>query len=169
MRFWPGVLTSWHCGRCKCSRQDTPQGQEPPARTLGAEASVRVRAVSQPRCVCSLCCLPRVLAGLGPGGRRHCARGAAAVRLSPCGPRGCVARRAAAGSRGASVPVLRPCCASSTVPVTSPWQGTGAPVSPCLCQHLLFFVLVFVFFLDNSHPNGCQVVSHCCSFFCSWS
>lgn len=66
------------------------------------------------------------------------ARGAAAVRLSPVG---LVVRGSARSCRlmRGPVPVLRTCCASPTVRVTSPWPGTGAPVSPCLCQHLFPF------------------------------
>ena len=45
-------------------------------------------------------------------------------------------------------------------------QYTRVPVSPHFHQHLLFSEVVF-FFFGSSHPNGCEVVSHCGFDLCS--
>lgn len=46
-------------------------------------------------------------------------------------------------------------------------QCTRAPISPHPHQHLLSVLFTLCCVLNNSHPNGCEVVAHC--GFLNWA
>ena len=127
-----------------------------PVRTLQRVRSLLPGAWEQrPVCVCVVSQPPRVRscpAAAGLAWFLAWALGPTSLRpwgcscpSESCGPRGHVARRGAAGSCGASGPVSRTCCASSTVPVTYPWQGTGLLfLHVCANTSCFLFVCVFI-------------------------